>query len=113
MTPARDLSAIIGPAPSELDLGTFITMRLKPERERVSASLEAFRLGAIPSWSKAKAKPKKEKKPAKSVKLSGKKILAMLELEGLSLEDLVAASEKILRLEKEKKDEPQTGEPTA
>lgn len=96
------LPRIIGPAPSELSLGAFINMRLKPERERVQRSLEAFRLGAVPSWSK---KPPKEKKkaPSKRTKLSAKRLDALLGEHNITISEIQRITEELLNEHKQQR----------
>ena len=53
----KRLVEIIGPAPSEVSLEEFLP-RLRKERDRVNAGLQAFRDGTAPSWKELRDKYK-------------------------------------------------------
>jgi hypothetical protein len=67
----KRLTEIIGPAPSELSLEEFLP-RLRKERDRVLAGLEAFRNGTAPSWRELRDKNWKQKRADKAAKAAQK-----------------------------------------
>lgn len=68
----KRLVEIIGPAPSELPFEDLL-LRLRKERDRVNAGLEAFRNGTAPTWKELRDKNWKEKRKAKAAKAKPKK----------------------------------------
>lgn len=93
------LPRVLGPAPSELPLEVFMNTRLKAERARVSKSLEAFRLGAVPTWEKraqrkALATAKRAASPRKAASRDAVKFLASM---GLTLEEAAELVKEELR----------------
>ena len=67
----KRLVEIIGPAPSELPFEDFM-LKLRRERERVLAGLEAFRNGTAPSWRELRDKNWKQKRAEKAAKAAKK-----------------------------------------